>query len=35
MGNTLDLSFLQSSYQVGMLAGALIIGVLTIKKKRG
>lgn len=34
-GSALDLSFLQSSYQVGMLAGALIIGVLTIKKKKG
>ena len=34
-GSALDLSFLQSSYQIGMLAGALIIGVLTIKKKRG
>ncbi|KON90321.1 multidrug ABC transporter permease [Sporosarcina globispora] len=34
-GSALDMSFLQSSYQVGMLTGALIIGVLTIKKKRG
>ncbi|WP_083402196.1 MFS transporter [Bacillus sp. MUM 116] len=32
-GNALDLSFLQSSYQVGMLIGALLIGILTIKKK--
>ncbi|KON83566.1 multidrug ABC transporter permease, partial [Sporosarcina globispora] len=34
-GSALDMSFLQSSYQVGMLTGALIIGVLTIKKKKG
>lgn len=34
-GSALDMSFLQSSYQVGMLAGALIIGVLTIKRKMG
>jgi len=34
-GNALDLSLLQSTYQVGMLAGALIIGVLTIKKMKG
>ncbi|WP_312471586.1 MFS transporter [Neobacillus sp.] len=34
-GEALDLSFLQSSYQGGMLAGALIIGILNFKKKRG
>jgi MFS family permease len=34
-GEAIDLSFLQSSYQGGMLAGALIIGILNFKKKRG
>jgi MFS family permease len=34
-GEALDLSFLQSSYQGGMLAGALIVGILNLRKKRG
>lgn len=34
-GKVLDLSFLQSSYQGGMLAGAIIVGVLNLQKKRG
>jgi MFS transporter, DHA3 family, macrolide efflux protein len=34
-GEALDLSFLLSSYQGGMLAGALIVGILNFKKKRG
>ncbi|MEF7563728.1 MFS transporter [Bacillus infantis] len=34
-GEVLDLSFLQSSYQGGMLAGAIIVGILNLQKKRG
>ncbi|MGN7116892.1 MFS transporter [Lysinibacillus odysseyi] len=34
-GAALDLSFLQSSYQGGMLVGAIIAGILNIRKKRG
>lgn len=34
-GEALDLSFLQSSYQGGMLAGAIIVGILNLRKKRG
>lgn len=34
-GAALDLSFLQSSYQGGMLVGAIIVGILNIRKKRG
>lgn len=34
-GEALDLSFLQSSYQGGMLTGAIIIGILNLRKKRG
>ncbi|EIM05090.1 multidrug ABC transporter permease [Planococcus antarcticus DSM 14505] len=34
-GEVLDLSFLQSSYQGGMLAGAILVGVLNLRKKRG
>lgn len=34
-GKALDLSFLQSSYQGGMLAGAFIVGILNLRKKRG
>lgn len=34
-GEALDLSFLLSSYQGGMLAGALIVGILNFKKKMG
>lgn len=34
-GEVLDLSFLQSSYQGGMLAGAILVGILNLRKKRG
>ncbi|MEH6944705.1 MFS transporter, partial [Bacillus sp. JJ722] len=34
-GNAIDLSFLQSSYQGGMFAGAILVGILNLKKKRG
>ncbi|RAZ79296.1 MFS transporter [Planococcus halotolerans] len=34
-GEVLDLSFLQSSYQGGMLAGAILVGILNLQKKRG
>ncbi|KQL19449.1 MFS transporter [Cytobacillus solani] len=34
-GAALDLSFLQSSYQGGMLVGAIIVGILNLRKKRG
>ncbi|WP_256204326.1 MFS transporter [Planococcus faecalis] len=34
-GKVLDLSFLQSSYQGGMLAGAVMVGVLNLRKKQG
>lgn len=34
-GKVLDLSFLQSSYQGGMLAGAILVGILNLRKKRG
>ncbi|ANU23348.1 MFS transporter [Planococcus donghaensis] len=34
-GEVLDLSFLQSSYQGGMLAGAILVGILNWQKKRG
>lgn len=34
-GVALDLSFLQSSYQGGMLVGAIIVGILNLRKKRG
>jgi DHA3 family macrolide efflux protein-like MFS transporter len=34
-GEALDLSFLQSSYQGGMLAGAIIVGILNLRRKRG
>ncbi|QDP40874.1 MFS transporter [Radiobacillus deserti] len=34
-GKALDLSFLQSSYQGGMFAGAILVGLLNYKKKRG
>lgn len=34
-GEVLDLSFLQSSYQGGMLAGAVLVGILNLRKKRG
>lgn len=34
-GEVLDLSFLQSSYQGGMLAGAILVGILNVRKKRG
>lgn len=34
-GVALDLSFLQSSYQGGMLGGAIIVGILNLRKKRG
>ena len=34
-GEALDLSFLQSSYQGGMLTGAIIVGILNLRKKRG
>lgn len=32
-GNTLDLSFLQSSYQGGMLLGAIFVGLINVRKK--
>lgn len=34
-GKAVEVSFLQSSYQGGMLGGALLIGLLNIRKKRG
>ncbi|QFF99933.1 MFS transporter [Psychrobacillus glaciei] len=34
-GEVQDLSFLQSSYQGGMLAGAILVGILNLRKKRG
>ncbi|WP_211654079.1 MFS transporter [Planococcus alpniumensis] len=34
-GEVLDLSFLQSSYQGGMLTGAVLVGILNLNKKRG
>ncbi|MGE7673265.1 MFS transporter [Lysinibacillus sp. NPDC094403] len=34
-GEALHLSFLQSSYQGGMLAGALTVGIVNYRKKRG
>ncbi|RLQ92753.1 MFS transporter [Planomicrobium sp. Y74] len=34
-GEVLDLSFLQSSYQGGMLAGAILVGILNLQKNRG
>ncbi|MEK6189420.1 MAG: MFS transporter [Carnobacterium alterfunditum] len=34
-GEVLELSFLQSSYQGGMLAGAILVGILNWQKKRG
>lgn len=34
-GEVLDLSFLQSSYQGGMLSGAILVGILNLRKKRG
>ncbi|MGE7979427.1 MFS transporter [Psychrobacillus sp. NPDC093200] len=34
-GVPLDLSFLQGSYQGGMLVGAIIVGLLNLRKKRG
>ncbi|KOS61604.1 MULTISPECIES: MFS transporter [Lysinibacillus] len=34
-GEALHLSFLQSSYQGGMLAGALTVGIVNFRKKRG
>ncbi|MBU9672678.1 MFS transporter [Planococcus sp. CP5-4] len=34
-GQVLDLSFLQSSYQGGMLMGAVLVGILNLNKKRG
>lgn len=34
-GEVLNLSFLQSSYQGGMLAGAIMVGILNLRKKRG
>ncbi|MBE5105208.1 MFS transporter [Bacillus thuringiensis] len=34
-GKAIEVSFLQSSYQGGMLVGALLIGLLNIRKKRG
>lgn len=34
-GEPLQLSFMQSSYQGGMLTGAILIGVLNIRRKRG
>lgn len=34
-GKVLDLSFLQSSYQGGMLMGAVLVGILNLNKKRG
>lgn len=34
-GDALDLSFLQSSYQGGMLAGAIIVGILNLRNNRG
>ena len=34
-GKVLDLSFLQSSYQGGMLVGAVLVGILNLNQKRG
>lgn len=34
-GKAVEVSFLQSSYQGGMLGGALLIGLLNIRKNRG
>ncbi len=34
-GKAVEVSFLQSSYQGGMLGGALLIGLLNIRKKEG
>lgn len=35
LGEAIDLSFLQGSYQAGMLIGALFVGILNLTKNRG
>ena len=35
LGEALDLSFLQSSYQGGMFIGAVIVGILNLTKRKG